>query len=901
MSETRGRTPVAWHALDRTEVEATLETSEAGLTPAEAGMRLARWGPNGLPEAPPPSALSVLLKQFASPLVAILLVAAVVTAILGETIDTGVIVVVILVGASLGFWQERRAERSARALDRLLAPHTHAIRNGTESDLESRELVPGDRVRLASGAQVPADLWLAAATDLTIDESLLTGESAPVPKWAAPVPAVTPLADRTNLAHAGTVVTRGRGWGYVVATGEATALGRIALEVRQAPAMATPLQRRMGSLARQITLLVLAAAILSFGIGVLRGEGAGEMFRVAVALAVAAVPEGLPVILTIALAVGVHRMARRQAIIRQLLAVETLGSTTVIASDKTGTLTENRMTVQAIWADRVITSLPDLPPLSTACFEPDRRAAACSPPELTLLTGVLANEAAWAMTASGLEVRGDPTEVALLQAAHSLGFEPEAIRQARPVVAEIPFESVRQYSASVRAWSGASEIFVKGAPERVIALCSSLLTAAGPVPLDADMARAAADQMAARGLRVLAMAYHSLSGSEFSDDLGSEPSDLVLVGMQGMMDPPRPGVREAIARCNEAGIRVIMITGDHAATARAVSRELGIGRDPRVVTGDDLAGLDAEALRATVRQHEVYARIAPEQKLRIVRALQADREIVAVTGDGVNDAPALKAADIGVAMGKKGSDVAREAAQMILADDNFITIVSAVEEGRVTFDNVRRTTYFLVATGAAEVLIILGALAVGWPTPLLPAQILWLNLVTDGLEDKALAIEPGEPDVLQRPPRPLSEGLISRRLWERTVLTAITIASGTLAMFRWELAQSGSLLQAQTVALTTLVIFEAFQAGNARSERRSLFRLSPFSNRFLLLGTVAAVGIHIAALYLPPTQFILRVVPIDLAAWIRIVLVATTVILVIELHKWLRNRTRGSDSATPRP
>jgi Ca2+-transporting ATPase len=650
----------------------------------------------------------------------------------------------------------------------------------------------------------------------------------------------------------------------------------------------------MAALARQITVIVVVAAVLAFGVGILRGEGSGEMFKVAVALAVAAVPEGLPVIVTIVLAVGVRRMARRQAIVRHLPAVETLGSTTVIGSDKTGTLTENRLTVQAIWADGLIIPLADLPRTSRPFAEPLRPAGELSAPELTLLTGVLANEATWARTEDGFETHGDPTEVALLWAAQASGLDPEGVRIARPVLAEIPFEPERQYSASVRANHGIHEIFVKGAPERVLPMCESLLTAAGPVPLDAAMVQAAVHDLAGRGLRVLAMAYGPLPHQPPSLETISEPVRLTLVGLQGMMDPPREGVREAIARCREAGIRVIMITGDHAATACAISRDLGIGSDDRVLTGAELATLDDEALQAVVQDVDVFARIAPEQKLRIVRALQEDGEIVAVTGDGVNDAPALKAANIGVAMGRSGTDVAREAAEIVLANDNFITIVNAVEEGRVTFDNVRRTTFFLIATGAAEVLIILGALALGWPAPLVPAQILWLNLVTDGLEDEALAFEPGEPDVLERPPRSPREGIISRLLWERTVLTALVIAVGTLALFRWELARSGSLLQAQTVALTTLVVFEAFQAGNARSERRSLFRLNPFSNRFLLVGTVAAVGIHLVALYVPPAQFVLRVAPIDIAAWIRIILVAATVIVAVEVHKWLRRTWPGS-------
>lgn len=883
---------VAWHALDRAQVEAAWETIPTGLTSVEAGSRLTRFGQNRLPEMSPPSDLDLLLKQVKSPLVAILLLASVTTVILGDYVDTAVIAVVLVLDIAIGFVQERQADREVRSLSQLLAPRARVVRDGADQDIASNDVVPGDVVMLESGSRVPADLWLASTTSLLIDESLLTGESVPVFKSHGPIPATTALADRVNLAFSGTIVSSGRGWGYVIATGDATALGAIARQMRQVGIGETPLQRRMAGLSRQISLIVAAAALLAFMLGLWRGEEPAELFKVAVALAVAAVPEGLPVIFTIALAVGVRRMARRQAIVRDLPAVETLGSTTVIGSDKTGTLTENRLAVQTVWADGRMFQLASANealaprPASGVPLETN------SPLALTLLTGVLANEATVIHADAGLEVRGDPTEVALLRAAEACDLDPDQARLSRPVLADIPFEPELQYSASIRAVDRNPEVFVKGAPERVLAMSTTQLTAAGPVPLDVAAVEAATRDLAERGLRVLAMAHAHLPHPPDFSPPREDPSGLTLVGLQGMIDPPRAGVRQAIAHCQEAGIRVIMITGDHAMTARAIARELGIGDNGRVLTGAELAVLDERDFAGTIRVVDVFARIAPEQKLRIVQVLQAQGEIVAVTGDGVNDAPALRAADIGVAMGKSGTDVAREAAEMILADDNFVTIVSAVEEGRITFDNVRRTTFFLIATGAAEVLIILGALALGWPAPLLPAQILWLNLVTDGLEDEALAFEPGEPDVLLRPPRSPREGIISRLLWERTLLTAVVIAVGTLALFRWELDRGGSLLQAQTVALTTLVMFEAFQAGNARSERRSVFRLNPFSNRFLIVATVAALGIHMAALYIPATQYVLRVTPIDAAAWARIILVAASVIMAVEAHKWIRRTSR---------
>jgi magnesium-transporting ATPase (P-type) len=884
----------AWHALPLEQVESLLGSSPRGLTPAEADERLRRFGPNQMREEPPTSPFVLLLHQFQSPLIYILLLAALVTLVLGEYVDVAVIVAVLLLNAVIGFTQERRAEQSVRALARMVAPHAHVIRADQDRDIESRDVVPGDVVLLESGARVPADLRVFAATALMVDESALTGESVPVAKQTAPLPMDTVLADRTNMAYAGTIVTSGRGRGYAVATGEATELGAIATEVREEERGATPLQRQMARFARTVGIAVAAASALTFAIGFLRGEPVAHMFMVAVTLAVAAIPEGLPVVLTITLAVGVRRMAKRNAIIRRLPAVETLGSATRIGSDKTGTLTENRMTVQRIWAGEQFVSLNGAGEKDGAAPAPSPSPAAATAGEalrLTLVAGVLANEAEATPSPDGWEIQGDPTEAALLIAADKLAVDPRQTRLTYPVVAEIPFEPERQYSASVREHEGQHIVFVKGAPERVLAMCGDMLRDDGLAPVDAAVVHEAAQDLAGRGLRVLAMAYRVLPERLARPEDVVEPAGMVFLGLQGMMDPPRQGVREAILSCREAGIRVLMITGDHAATARAIGQQLAIGDGQSdVLTGADLEAIADDDLRRRVDDVSIYARVAPDQKLRVVRALQDNGQVVAVTGDGVNDAPALKAADIGVAMGKSGTDVAREAADMVLADDNFVSIAAAVEEGRVTFDNVRKATFFLVGTGAAVVLTILSVLVLGWPLPFLPAQLLWLNLVTNGLQDVALAFEPSEPDVLRRRPRSRKEGILSRLLWERTALTALVLAVGTLLLFRWELDRTGSLIQAQTVALTTMVVFQAFQAGNARSDTRSLFRMSPFSNPFLFISTVAAMAVHIGALYFPPTQFVLRVEPIDLDAWLRIVLTASTILVAVELHKFLRRR-----------
>lgn len=886
------RTP--WHALSAAEVAAQLEAGPQGLSQATARARLERYGPNQLQEAPPPSVLALILHQFKSPLIYVLLAAALITLLLSDFIDTAVILAILTLNAIIGFTQEYKAQASVQALMQLVSPKAHVLREGREREVDSRELVPGDVVLLESGTRVPADLRLVSTTALRVDESLLTGESVPVQKQAREVEPQALLADRECMAYTGSVVSSGRGRGYVVATGAHTELGRIAGSIREQEEVASPLQVRMSRFSKLVGIAVAVGSALTVAIGLLRGEPFTEIFMVAVALAVAAVPEGLPVVLTITLAVGVRRMARRQAILRKLPAIETLGSTTVIGSDKTGTLTENRMTVQEVWAGGRFHSLSDeaLREDPRALPAEDASSLVEHPPlYLTLLTGVLTNEAEVYEGDKGLEVRGDPTEVALLLASRRLGVEHGVAREQWVPYAELPFEPERQYSASIREHGGERLAFVKGAPERVLALCRDLQGERGREALRPEAVLEAAASLAGRGLRVLAMAYRAEPRSDGPPpDTVEEPRGLTFLGLVGMMDPPRAGVRESVSACQQAGIRVVMITGDHAATARAIGRELGLGGG-EVLTGAELERMGDEELRRRARQVSIYARVAPEQKLRVVRALQRLGEVVAVTGDGVNDAPALKAADIGVAMGRGGTDVAREASDMVLADDNFVSIAAAVEQGRITFDNLRKATFFLVSTGVAAILTILAALALGWPLPFLPAQLLWLNLVTKGLQDVSLAFEPGDKDVMERPPRPRREGLISHLLWEQTALSGVVMAVGTLYIFRWELGRGGPLESAQTAALTAMVLFQMFHIGNSRSEKESVFQRSPLSNPFLFWATTAALLVHIGALYFPPTQYVLRVVPLtDGALWLRIVLVASSVLVAMELHKWVRRR-----------
>ncbi len=883
-------TGTAWHALGVEEVEARLETRAAGLTNGEAAARLTAHGPNALPEPPPARRWVVLVRQLKSPLIFILVLATGITVAIGEFLDAGVIAAVVVVNTIIGYIQERKAESSVRALMKLVSPHAKVIRGGQEWEVPSRELVPGDVVLLESGARVPADLRLLGTAALTVDESLLTGESLPARKSSAPVDDSALVADRSSMAYTGTIVVSGRGRGAVVATGSATELGATAEEMRAEERGRTPLQIRMDQFARVVGVAVAAGAAASFGFGLLLGESASDMFLLAVAVAVSAVPESLPVILTITLAVGVRRMARRNAVVRRLPAVETLGSTTVIGSDKTGTLTENRMTVEEVWCDGRTFSVPGAAADATpSTHHPLHRA---------LEAAVLANEADLFESAEGAQARGDPTEVALLVAGDAFGVAHAEVRELYRPFAEIPFEPEQRYSASVRLRDGRAFTFVKGAPERVLEMCHAMAAGGGEVALDSAGVLEAARDMGARGLRVLAMASREEGAPPAGPEEVGEPHGLVFLGLAGMMDPPRAGVRDAIRGCQSAGVRVVMITGDHADTAQAIGSSLGIlregvPRDVAVVGGQELAAMSDDELTRRVGDAAVFARVAPAGKLRIVRALQRRGEVVAVTGDGVNDAPALKAADIGVAMGKSGTDVAREAADMVLADDNFVSVYAAVEEGRVVFENIRKVTFFLVSTGAAELTVILVSLALGWKIPLLPAQLLWLNLVTNGLLDVALAFEPGEKTVLDRPPRRRAEGIISSLLWQRTVLVGVVMAAGTLFMFHWENARGGTLAQAQAAALTTMVIFQVFHVGNCRSETLSVFQKSPFANRFLLVATLGSLGVHVAALYLPPLQHVLRIAPIfDAWTWLRMVVVAASVLVVTELHKLLTRRRR---------
>lgn len=893
----------AWHALTAEEAAGRLGTDpHGGLTGAAAEERAAIHGPNALEAEPERGVLDLLLAQFTSPLIAILIVAGLVTIALGKYTDAVVITVVLLANATIGFVQERRADRSMHALMELSSPTAMVVRDGRPTRIDASRLVPGDVVLLESGARVPADLRLVATTSLRVDESLLTGESLPVDKSAAPVPEPTSAADRRSIAHAGTTVASGRGRGLVVAIGTSTELGRIAERIRVTERPQTPLQARMGRFANIVTLAVLATVVVSFALGLWRGADPSDMFLTAVALAVAVIPEGLPIAFTVALALGVRRMAERNALVRSLPAVETLGSTDVIGSDKTGTLTANRMTVVEAWtSDGTIVLAPgreSRPGSSGTLYDPSHALAS------SLKSAVLANEADLVHLDGRVEHRGDPTETALLEVAERVGLRVDPIRSSTPVLAVLPFEPALQYSAVVVDEDG-PVLRMKGAPERVVAACTTLATVGGQDAIDPSAVLDAAARMAERGLRVLATAERRLS-TDHDVRRVPEPEAMLLTGLIGMQDPPRPGVKEAIAACQHAGIRVLMITGDHVATARSIARELGIdGTEGEIaaLTGADLAGLDEQELRRLVHEVAVFARVAPDEKLAIVQALQHGGAVVAVTGDGVNDAPSLKAADIGVAMGASGTDVAREASDMVLTDDAFVSIAAAVEEGRVVFENVRKVVYFLLSTGVATILAILVSLLAGWPLPYAPAALLWLNVVTNGLDDVGLAFDPGEPDVLDRPPRRRQEGIVSAMLWRRATAIGIVMGVGSLWLFRWGEQVGLTLEQQRGAALTTLVFAMGVHTLNARSERRLLFTVDPRTNPLLMAAIVIPTIVHVLALGWGPTQRLLRVDAFPPAGWGRIALVCAAVVVLSDGHKLWRRRVerRAAEAAGTDP
>ncbi|MBS0356138.1 MAG: HAD-IC family P-type ATPase [Proteobacteria bacterium] len=881
--------PPGWHARSHQEAFATFQSSPLdGLTEEVAAERLGIHGPNRIDSRPGRGAVLRFALQFHQPLIYILLASGAIAAFLHEWADAGVIFGVVLVNALIGFIQEGRAEDALAALARSVASEVTVLRAGQRRRLPAVELVPGDVVWLAAGDKVPADLRLFDTRALQITEATLTGESTAVGKGVEPVPADSGLAERSCMAFAGTLVVAGQAAGLVVATGRGTETGRIADMLEQADTLATPLTRAMARFSNALLVLILALAALGFVVGSLRGEPWLDMLMAAVALAVGAIPEGLPAAVTVTLAIGVARMARRRAIIRRLPAVETLGSTTVICSDKTGTLTENQMTVRAAFAgsQRYDFSGDGYSPRGAVSANGTGLAEPPAALRELLLAGVLCNDAGLREEEGGdWQITGDPTEAALLVAARKAGFDEEALGTAMPRLDEIAFDSARQFMATLHRSDGGCVVMLKGAPEVVLRRCTNMRDSdGGMVPLDAQAVHEVARGMATEGLRVLAFACLSTAAETLDETALAD--GLCFLGLQAMLDPPRQAAIGAIRACHRAGITVKMITGDHAVTALAIARQLGLVEEgARALTGRELARLDADGLRGVVRDVHVFARVEPEQKLRLVRALQANGEVVAMTGDGVNDAPALKAADIGVAMGGGGTEVAKEAAAMVLTDDNFASIEAAVEEGRGVYDNLVKFIIWTLPTNFGEGLVILFAVLAGVTLPITPLQILWINMTTAVLLGLALAFEPIQGDVMGRPPRPPGTPIVDRLLVRRIVLVGALLLMASFGLFlRWR-GLGATLEEARTVAVNVFVAGEIAYLFNCRNLRGPFWRCGWFSNLWFWAGIAVMVALQGLFTWLPAMNRVFASAPPPVAAWAEIAAAAVLIALVVGLEK----------------
>jgi cation-transporting ATPase F len=921
LEEMNGLPTLAWHAVHATGVAREVACDpRTGLSAAEAEARLARHGPNTISARRGRPWWVRFLLQFHAPLVYILLVAGAVTFWLAEYTDSAVIMGVVLANALIGFVQEQKAVAAIDALARSMRIEATVRRDGDRRRIDAADLVVGDVVLLEPGDKVPADLRLldGAVKDLRIDESTLTGESKAVAKDAAALPEAAVLADRRCMAYAGSLVVRGTGEGVVVATADATEVGRISELISSAEQIATPLTRKIASFSHTMLGVILAVAAVAFAVGLARGNPAHEMFKAAVALAVGAIPEGLPAAVTIMLAVGVARMASKRAIIRKLPAVEALGSTTVICSDKTGTLTQNQMTVRAAWCAGAEFEF------TGGGYDPSgevRLAGAAGasraedhPALLELLAcGALCNDAALVARDGRWEIHGDPTEAALVVAARKLAgvdLSRDALAGRFPRLDAIPFESDRQFMGTLHARppENAGEardrvVYVKGSVERVLAMCDSAMGSRGEVvPLDDAAVHAASAALAARGLRVLAFARGDAAAGKRDLTHPMVERGLTFLGVQGMLDPPRPEAIDAVAACQRAGVRVKMITGDHALTAATIAGMIGIdgaaprkevsdSSPPRVLTGAEMAAIADEDLPVHAETTAVFARMTPEQKLRLVKGLQSRGHIVAMTGDGVNDAPALRQADIGVAMGIAGTEVAKDAADMVLADDNFATIEAAVEEGRNVFSNLTKFIVWTLPTNGGEAFVILAAIMLGWPLPILPIHALYINMITAILLGMPLIFEAREPGVMARPPRDPNRPLLTFELFMRTGLVSLLLCAGSMSLFHWELNRGMSEATARTAAVSVIIVGEIFYLFSSRALLRPAWAVPLFSNMWLWAGIAAMLVVQFAFAHVPIINRLFHTAPLDASAWTRVLLVGAGVLVVVESEKAIRRAT----------
>ena len=880
------------HAAPIARVLEQLGSRPTGLADAEARQRRERYGPNQLSERRGRGPLLRFALQFHNVLIYVLLAAALVTATLGHWVDTGVIVGVVVINALVGFLQEGKAEQALAAIRHMLSLKATVLRDGHPRVLPAEELVPGDVVLVQSGDRVPADLRLTQVKNLRVEEAALTGESVPVEKHTEPVAGDAALGDRRNMSYSGTLVAYGQGRGVVVATGDRTELGRISQMLSAVEPVETPLLHKIAAFSKGLTLAIMALAIATFAIGVgVHDQPVADMFMAAVGLAVAAIPEGLPAVITITLAIGVQRMARRNAIIRVLPAVEALGSVTVICSDKTGTLTRNEMTVQSIATAEHVYDVSGVGYAPDGAFVLNAQTVDVDAhPDLAelLRAALLCNDARVRNERNQWLIDGDPTEGALVVAALKSGLDARLEVETRPRVDVIPFEAEHRFMATLHHdHAGHDFIYLKGAPERVLDMCTLERYAGTDRPLRRDDWHARIEHFAAQGQRVLALAFRSAAAGQRELRFDHVENGLTLLGLIGMIDPPREEAIRAIAACHAAGITVKMITGDHAATATAIAAQLGIGDGSAAITGKTLAEMDAAGLRALASRASVYARVSPEHKLKLVEALQAHGEVVAMTGDGVNDAPALKRADIGVAMGITGTEVAKEAADIVLADDNFASIVNAVQEGRTVYDNLRKTILFMMPANGAEAGVLVAAIALGMTLPILPVQILWVNMVTAVTLSLALVFEPTEVDTMHRPPRAPTAALFSGYFVWRTLFVILLAAVGVLGMFLWEQAQGASVDAARTAAVNMLVVIEVFYLLNTR------YLLAPAwpqraltGNRYVPLSIAAVLAVQLLFTYAPFMQTLFHTAALGADVWGRIVLIGGVIYVVVELEKW---------------
>lgn len=880
----------SWHNLSVEEVYSCLNAPSCGLTGAEAARRLAEYGPNEIESGHRVSPWSILFSQFKNVLIIILLAATVLSAFLGHEVEAIAIAVIVMFAVLLGFVQEYRAERAIEALRRMAAPTATVLRDDEEEEIPTRDLVPGDVILLRAGDRVPADARIVESVNLQIEEAALTGESVPVEKQSATLPeGESAIGDRGNMAYAGTAATYGRGRAVVVATGMDTEFGKIARMLQTIETGETPLQKNLDKMGRTLAKAAFALVIVIVVLGLFRGQSFIEMLIFGVALAVAVVPEALPAVVTISLAIGVQRMVKRHALMRRLPAVETLGSTTVICSDKTGTLTKDEMTVRKIYVAGQIMDI------SGAGYEPngqflhDGIVVKPSYSVKEMLRGAaLASDAhiVHNKTDNQWEVEGDPTEGAIVVAAAKAGMLKVDLDTKFPRVNEIPFSSETKRMTTLHSTDNGDRGYSKGAPEIIINSCSTVLTEVGERVLDAverDKVIKAAQQMAREALRVLAVA------SKKDATLKNVEEDMTFMGLLGMIDPPRPEARDAIRTCEKAGIKVVMITGDHPITAEAVARELGLIKTGRVVTGIELEDMDEEELDREVESIEVYARVSPSHKLRVVAALQKKEHIVAMTGDGVNDAPALKKADIGIAMGITGTDVTKEAAAMTLTDDNFASIVAAVEEGRGIFDNIKKYLMYLLSANIGEIGIMATATLLGMPLPLTAVQILYVNLATDGLPALALAVDPYGSDIMRQKPRDPGSGIFTRPVVTLMLIGGIWSTIVNLSLFQWSRNSGRTIEEAMTMIFVALVLIEFFKAYNFRSDRVSVFNHT-FANKWLNLAIMWEICLLLLVVYLQILHMPFGTFSLTPMDWTIVIITAATITPVLELAKWMERR-----------